>query len=1304
MIIFVMNEGYSAEFISQKDGEWIVSDTWGTTTTTPGLDVTDTVTISNETTVTFSGISRTVNMLTVNASTGTLTLSGSEASLNVSETISLGGTMNVSGGALLRANYIQSTGASSNLNITDGSTFRYSGALPTGEQNMDNSAILMNLAVQNSSNNATVSRYVGNIQLDADGNIQLNSGTNTSGYAIIQGKAALSGNSKFTITNNNNAVFNITSITPKTGISSVNINPAATAAITADADETLTFSGTSKTASKILVANVQLANNSSSTQEVTLSVTNVGSGIIMDSASANTVTLKNVTLMVTQENGKSGVDLGGNDGILELSGAVLSGATLSNVTADILMDEAGTTFQNVNILGYTATETNVTITGVTTLRLSNTSTITGSISGLTQLYSTETGNTISGSVTAGGNLEVSGTGVTTIGGNLIMAENNLSVGTGDNTKLYVIGTLEHTGTIHVFSGGTLGFHSTTSESVTMNGGSAIEAYGGNLSVSLNVGTMTDSNNAIGLHSTSSGVLTVKNLDLSSSGFNRSIIVAASYSGENITVLEGLTASTTNTLTLGDNTHVILREVTGSEVSLTGDSGYAISGANATTGAGNSILTLDFAPEDQQERETILSLIDQTKIDLYTTSEWQSGSTDENLITNFDTNGTVNEYNEIITRQSSSSIIGDGTLKATTWEIQDGTSAITSHEMQIEEGTTVEVQNITRVGDDLTVLNITGGGTMKITGSVTSVEEIYFHGGSNYLDGTMNGNVTIGDASLYGAGTVTGNAIFATVNGIHRPDGRQTAKSWTYAGGAKIYIDISSSGCSLVRASEGDIQFSKDGTSSATSIILLNDGTFAGEAQSFTIMEAENGSFKNGAGTTIAASTVTATEGVAAFGGTDGFQVSVEGSNLTLNSATITSATDGAALSVNVDGSGTEPADTYSQNGQIVYDNLRQLMNDGNEDAGTLFERVVDTDTEVTSRNLDMLTTVAITATPTQTQIISEGFNNTVINRTHRIMNAAMSAGLVQPMIYGSEVVPTWGGYAGVQDDETRMLAQNMMCNPFCRQFWFQGSGNWMVNKSQDLGDYSSDTFGFSIGVDRLVTCSFLWGMSFSGNWMNTSFKNSGSSSEISSFMLNLYATYFTECGYITGTLGGMWSIVETDRYMEYDASTAHGEHDSNLFTLAVEIGRKMNFMASDFNPFIGWQYMDMSEEAFDETGSLAALHVDKRSSQSFLQLLGVRFSRVYESAYGWSLEPVISAAWVHDYCGGGISATSSFLFDSTGTSMIATGYDMPRNRALLSADLNILTCRGREIFFRYAGEFNRNFGSHTFQAGFTFMF
>ncbi len=1307
--LFAAQSAMSATYTSTGTGLWTATATWGGTSTTPGASSdSDDVTIATGTTVTLSGQQRTINTLAVNGTTGTLNVSGSAAKLLVKDTIGLGGIMNISGAAEVDAKFIQGSGSNQLLNITDGGIFRYSGVYSTSGSNQEQSGTLRTLYLLNSANGTTHSRYIGNLQLQSSGTLKLASGSQSGAYATVQGVTTLLGNATINVTNKNNALFNIVRITPASGKSSMDVNPNAKAALVTGTGQTTSFVGTSQTNNQILLANVELRNSSTAGTNVPLTATYVGGGIALDSTSQSTLTLEKVTVLVTQESGKAGVDLGGSNNTLSLNAATLAAATLSNVRGDVVMD--GDTLVSADIVSYTATATDILITGARNIVLAGSSTITGSVEGVVSLTATDLSNYISKNVTAGGNLNVLGTGTTVIGGNLVMGSNNLVVGdTIDRSKLYVEGLITHTGTLTVASKATLAFHSSSVETVTVDEGGFVEAYKGNLTINFKLGATESATPAVGLNSTSTGVLTVQNLNLSSTGVGKSIVIQAASSGDNVTTLDGLTASVTNKLILGSTTKIRLTE-DNYAVTLSGTGGYAITGA----GVEQSVLTLDFKPTEEQ-RATILALIEEATVDIQKTTKWTAGTDEENNISNLDTAKKVNTFDTAYTDKSSSHISGEGSVVANKWEIRGTNLTSNSHEMKIDAKTTVDFKDITRTGGtDLTTLNITGGGIFKVSGQVSNIKEMYFHAGENYFNGKITGNLTVGDATLFGNGTVTGNVVFGTSGGIHRPGnagvGTHTANSWTYAGGTKVYIEVSSTGCDLIRATDGDITFSKNGTAAATQVIILNNGTFSGTNVDFTIMKTDDGLLKTGAGTQISNGTVTAVDGKSTFGGTDGVEVSSSGTNITLNSAKIATTGTTSSLSVNVSGTGTDPTKDFTNNQQAVYDNLLALTKAGNEDAGELFDMVVESDKSVTAENLDELTTVALTATPMEMQIITSGFNNTVINRTHRVLNAALSAGFVSQGMpyYGPEATPGWvGGYyaAAGRDEETRILAQNMMANPFGHQLWFQGSGNWMKRTNADLGDYSADTFGFSIGMDRMLCCNFMWGISFGGNWTNTTFKSGGqSTSDISAFMLNLYGAYFADWGYVSGTLGGMFGNIETKRNMTFDGSTASGDHDAKLFTVAFEIGKKTNFLAADFNPFLSYQFMDLREDAFTESGSLAALYVDKMSHSSFLQTLGFRFSRYYESAYGWSIEPVLTAAWVHDFCGGNVSALSSFAFDDTHASMMATGYNISRDRCLLAADLNFITCCGREIFLRYAGEFSGQFGAHTVQAGFTFCF
>lgn len=1316
LVLFIAQQAMADSFTSTGSGDWTAGATWGKTST-PGADSdSDDVTIASGTTVTLSDETLTIGQLNINTngSAGALTLSGDGTLLTVKDTIGLGGVLNISVGAEVIAKTLQGSGSVHELKITDGGVFRHLDTYILSDDNPEHSSRLKTLQIANSNNGNTNSRYVGNLVLESGGTLKLASGTNTSAYAVLQGTTTLLGSGTIDVANTKNALFNITRLTPATGKSAIDINPDATAALTAGTGQTTSFTGTSQTASHLLVANVSLSNSSAAGTNVPLTATYVGGGIALDSDSENTLSLEKVTVLVTQQSDQTGVDLGGSVNTLTLNAATLGGATLSNIRGDIVMD--GDTVVSADITGYEVTASEILITGAKYVVLSGGSTVIGSIEGVTSLDVTDLNNSISGDVTAGGDVTTEGTGTTTIKGDLIMGANDLTVGDGiERGFLYVEGDLTHTGDIHVTTKATLGFNSTTAATVTMDTGAILEACGGDLTINLVLGTKdTSSATTVILNSTDDYTLTVQNLNLTSSSINHSLVIQADDSVDKVTTLVGLTATTDKQLILGNDTKIRLTEADGYTVTLSGTSGYAITGSgDKENNIFESVLSLDFKPTDEQ-REIILGLIDDNSVQVQKSALWTEGTDEENLINSFDTAGKVNTFTYVYTDAASSYISGGGSLVSDKWEITGTSLSNNSHEMKIDEDTTVDFKDIVRTGStSLTRLNITGGGTFKVSGEVSNIDEIYFHAGDNYFNGEMTGNIGVGDATLYGTGTLEGVVTFATNAGIHRPGnggiGTQEAESWKYAGGAKIFIEVSSTGCDLIRATDGNIQFSLNGDSAATQIIILNDGTFTEEKKDFVIMETEDGRFVNGAGTQIADSTVTATDGKSSFGGTDGFEVSTSGSNISLNSAKVSSDGTGSSLTVNVSSTSIDPDNDLRSNEQIVYDNLYDLMTNGNESAGELFEMVVDSDDKVTAENLSQLTTVALTATPMQTQIITSGFNNTVINRTHRVLNAALSAGVVTQGMhyYGTEANAGWYGgyYAAAQDEETRILAQNMMCNPFGRQLWFQGSGNWMTRKHEELGNYSSDAFSFSIGMDQMLCCNFMWGISFGGNWTNTVFKSGGkSTSDISAFMLNLYGAYFADWGYISGTVGGLFGSVETKRHMTYDGSTAAGDHDASLFTVAFEIGKKTNFLAADFNPFLSYQYMDLSEDAFTETGSLAALNVAKSSHASFLQTLGFRFSRYYESAYGWSLEPVLTAAWVHDFCDGGISALSSFAFDDTHATMMATGYNVSRDRCLLSADLNITTVCGREIFLRYAGEFSGQFGAHTFQAGFTFCF
>ena len=165
------------------------------------------------------------------------------------------------------------------------------------------------------------------------------------------------------------------------------------------------------------------------------------------------------------------------------------------------------------------------------------------------------------------------------------------------------------------------------------------------------------------------------------------------------------------------------------------------------------------------------------------------------------------------------------------------------------------------------------------------------------------------------------------------------------------------------------------------------------------------------------------------------------------------------------------------------------------------------------------------------------------------------------------------------------------------------------------------------------------------------------------------------------TFGSFFRAEDDDRYMlaissfgfdSYEGSrsinfgtinrTATSDYDGWQTTQYVEAGMKEVGWPFDIDPFVGLQYVFLSQDAFTETGADSVnLVVDKTDVNSLRSVLGTRLARDYGS-----LRPEFRAMWLYDFFGTNPVINSTFL-GAGGTAFQTQGVNLGRSWAVLGA-------------------------------------
>lgn len=169
-------------------------------------------------------------------------------------------------------------------------------------------------------------------------------------------------------------------------------------------------------------------------------------------------------------------------------------------------------------------------------------------------------------------------------------------------------------------------------------------------------------------------------------------------------------------------------------------------------------------------------------------------------------------------------------------------------------------------------------------------------------------------------------------------------------------------------------------------------------------------------------------------------------------------------------------------------------------------------------------------------------------------------------------------------------------------FWSQGFFGWGDNDpSAVTTGFDSDLRGIVAGADHAVSSSVLVGASYYYLDGDTTETGTRSSTSLDMKAHGVFAYLAGRSGpwRAKSSLGYGWTDYEQSRRIVALDDTALASYDGHQFTAQAELGYALEHGAWTFTPLLGFRYLSIETDAYEETGStLGAAIVDERSVAS----------------------------------------------------------------------------------------------------------
>ncbi|WP_374618674.1 autotransporter domain-containing protein, partial [Pandoraea sp.] len=229
--------------------------------------------------------------------------------------------------------------------------------------------------------------------------------------------------------------------------------------------------------------------------------------------------------------------------------------------------------------------------------------------------------------------------------------------------------------------------------------------------------------------------------------------------------------------------------------------------------------------------------------------------------------------------------------------------------------------------------------------------------------------------------------------------------------------------------------------------------------------------------------------------------------------------------------------------------------------------------------------------------------------------------------------------------------------------------------------------GVLAGVD--VPLGDTWRAGGFGGLGHSTF-NTGSSASGKSNDAQIGAYVNRRFGRLGATLGGAyaWQQISSQRGISIGpiVQTARGSYDASVWQIFGEAAWRLDAGPASIEPFANLAYARMRSGAFDETGSVAALHADEQSQGITFSTAGLRGEMAFGTGSAAAGRVRLSAGWRHAY--GADTPDMRLAFSGTSTAFTVAGVPIARDAAVLSAGIDAFIGAALTLGVSYTGQFS----------------
>ncbi|VVE86329.1 autotransporter-associated beta strand repeat-containing protein [Pandoraea bronchicola] len=282
--------------------------------------------------------------------------------------------------------------------------------------------------------------------------------------------------------------------------------------------------------------------------------------------------------------------------------------------------------------------------------------------------------------------------------------------------------------------------------------------------------------------------------------------------------------------------------------------------------------------------------------------------------------------------------------------------------------------------------------------------------------------------------------------------------------------------------------------------------------------------------------------------------------------------------------------------------------------------------------------------------------------------------------------------------------------PRATQAWASVYGNDGQLRGKPVADGGSGAstlhrrgMGVLAGVDAPLADAWRAG-GFGGLGHSTFNTGPGASGNSNDAQIGAYVN--RRFGRLGATIGGAygWQQITSQRSVAIGpiAQTARASYDASVWQVFGEAAWRLDAGPASIEPFANVAYARVRTGAFDETGSVAALHADEQSQGITFSTAGLRGEMAFGTGSIASGRLRLSAGWRHAY--GANTPDMRLAFSSTSAAFTVGGVPIARDAAVVSAGVDAFVGTAMTLGVSYSGQFGGQVSDNTIYGNLNWRF